>query len=71
MTYYPTLDEDIARAKHIVERGRDRADGAYDSLRGIETVRGGTIYASDIYAAYKLLESFIEQIERLQAEGGQ
>jgi hypothetical protein len=68
MPYYDTIDEDLKRAKHILERGCDRADGASDSLRGIETVRGGTIFASDIYAAYKLLESFVEHITYLHQQ---
>lgn len=32
-----------------------------------EPVHVGTIYGGDVYAAYKLLESFVAEIERLQA----
>lgn len=45
MPYYDTIDEDLARAKRILDNG--------------------TIYGADIYAAYKLLESFVAEIERL------
>ena len=79
MPYYDTLDEDLARAKLILDKGKP--DFAHDpALHGLmqqldeagkDTVRrvvGGTIYGADIYAAYKLLESFVATIEQLQHE---
>jgi hypothetical protein len=66
MTYYDTIEEDLARAKAILEEGMpDEA-----SLAGLPSeVRdlGGTIFGKDVHAAYKLLESFVEEIERLRA----
>jgi hypothetical protein len=50
MTYYPTLAEDLQRAKEIL----DRTEGA--------------LFGADTYAVYKLLESFVEAIEQLQAD---
>jgi hypothetical protein len=52
VTYYPTIEEDLARAKAILAQGKpDEA-----SLRALPaTIRndiGGTIYGGDIYAAY-------------------
>jgi hypothetical protein len=61
MTYYPTIEEDLARAKEILDR----------SARDITTFAntgGETLYSNDIYAAYKLLESFVDEIERLHVE---
>src|SRR5215510_12535626 len=49
MTYYPTLDEDLARAKVILAEGTDGDESIY---------RG-----KNIHAAYKLLESFVAEIE--------
>lgn len=69
MTYYDTLTEDLARAKEILARGKaesdDRLDQIFPQLDIRERVKalGGTIYGEDIYAAYKLLESFVEAIE--------
>jgi hypothetical protein len=67
MTYYPTLDEDLARAKEILAKGK--ADDGSITVAG-HLLRGssGTIYGGDIYAAYKLLESFVVEIERLRAD---
>lgn len=67
MSYYPTLAEDLARAKQILAEG-----AAANELEGLNvptiiSLSGGTIYGKDIYAAYKLLESFVEAIEQLQA----
>ena len=60
MSYYPTLAEDVARAKEILAKGR----GVRGWLAGIHG--GGTIYGADTYAAYKLLESFVAEIEQLR-----
>ena len=65
MTYYDTIEEDLKRAKDILERGKAEPPG----LSMPEHVSfGGTIYGADIYAAYKLLESFVERIERREAD---
>jgi len=69
MTYYPTLAEDLARAKEILKEGKvhegDLEFGGFPYVKDAPIV-GATIYGKDIYAAYKLLESFVEQVERLQ-----
>jgi hypothetical protein len=60
MSYYPTLTEDVKRAKAILDRGKAEPPG----LPMPEHVHfGGTILGADTYAAYKLLESFVEAIE--------
>jgi hypothetical protein len=65
MPYYDTLEEDLTRAKQILEKGRP------DDMPMPEwwqrKVLGGTIFGADIFAAYKLLESFVAEIERLQS----
>lgn len=58
MPYYPTLAEDLARAKEILAKGLNNFDVGLPDI-----VQGGTIYGADTYAAYKLLESFVEEIE--------
>jgi hypothetical protein len=72
MSYYKTIDEDLARAKQILLNGRadpEDLERLFPNLEIRAVVRrclGGTIYATDTYAAYKLLESFVEEIERLR-----
>lgn len=79
MPYYDTLEKDITRAKEILERGRTNIfDGLTpEAARTLQVITegatgrqiaGGTIYGADTYAAYKLLESFVAEIERLNAE---
>jgi transcriptional regulator NrdR family protein len=68
MPYYDTLAEDVARAKQILAKGQpaewEKAQFAPDVLEALrKTDRGGIIYGADTYAAYKLLESFVEAIE--------
>lgn len=74
MTYYESIAEDLKRAKEILERGKVGIDGE-DAVflspalqERMKQVTGGTIYGADIYAAYKLLESFVMEIERLHLE---
>ena len=55
MPYYPTIEEDLARAKEILAKGQSAAGD-------------GAIVGADTYAAYKLLESFVEQVEKLSAD---
>jgi hypothetical protein len=62
MPYYDTLSEDIARAKEILAKGRTEFH-----VPGWPRVSGGTIYGADTYAAYRLLESFVEALEHLQS----
>jgi hypothetical protein len=65
VSYYPTLAEDVARAKEILARGKPTPSdlaGLDKSILGF-AADGGTIYGMDTYAAYKLLESFVEAIE--------
>lgn len=65
MSYYPTLAEDVARAKAILAKGRADSDPDLPpAVRGwLMDHGGGTIYGADIYAAYRLLQSFVEAIE--------
>lgn len=55
MPYYDTIEEDLARAKAILAKG--------EAAHGRDVA--GTIYGGDIYAASKLLESFVTEIERV------
>ena len=72
MPYYPTLEEDVARAKEILAKGQpstwEKANFTPDVVEALRQVGGGTIYGGDVYAAYKLLESFVQAIEQLQAQ---
>ena len=75
--YYPTLARDVARAKEILAEGKahepgcpaiadDESDDEHLDDAGrcaCLAATGGTIYGKDTYAAYKLLESFVEAIE--------
>jgi hypothetical protein len=63
--YYPTIEEDLQRAKEILERGKAEPPDQHETQHAST---GGTIYGGDIYAAFKLLESFVAEIERLQGE---
>lgn len=81
MPYYPTLAEDVARAKEILAKGK--ADALPPNVKRCRHCKqlttgtigkppcdhdiypevSGTIYGADIYAAYRLLQSFVEAIE--------
>jgi hypothetical protein len=68
MPYYDTIDEDLARAREILAKGKPAHDEvAYlpEPLRAA-ALTSGTIYGADVYASYKLLESFVAEIERLR-----
>lgn len=72
MPYYDTIEEDLARAKEILAKGKadvkefHRYTGLTPELsERAMALCGGAIYGADIYAAYKLLESFVAEIERL------
>lgn len=66
MSYYDTLEEDLERAKTILKEGKapepDPNSPLYDFMRRADGC--GTIYGKDIYAAYKILESFVDKIEK-------
>jgi hypothetical protein len=63
MPYYDTIEEDLIRAKRILDKGKPEIDPQSPTY-GFAT--GGTIYGADTFAAYKLLESFVAEIERYQ-----
>jgi hypothetical protein len=69
MTYYPTIEEDLARAKKILETGKPDHDNSLLPPE-YQELAGGVIYGQDTYAAYKLLESFVAEIERMRAREG-
>lgn len=62
MPYYPTLREDVERAKEILAEGRVEPP---DLPLPEHVAFSGTIHGKDTYAAYKLLESFVETLEAL------
>jgi hypothetical protein len=66
MPYYDTIEEDLARAKAILAEGRSEQLLNPMDRECSPTVVNCTIYGKDIYAAYKLLESFVQEIERLR-----
>jgi hypothetical protein len=74
MPYYDSIEEDLIRAKEILAKGKPSHDEvAYlpAALRASALGNGGAIYGADIYAAYKLLESLVAEIERLKAAIGE
>lgn len=65
MPYYDTIEEDLKRAKEILDKGRvtrDLIESLPEAARAAARM-GGTIYGADVYAAYMLLESFVQEIE--------
>lgn len=69
MPYYDTIEEDLARAKQILKDGKTTVpDNVFDEEIAALVFNngGGAIYGKDNYAAYKLLESFVVEIERLR-----
>lgn len=71
MPYYDTIDEDLARAKQILDKGKGERLLNPADRECSPVIVGGTIYGADIYAAYKLLESFVAEIGRLEREVAQ
>ena len=79
MPYYDTIEADLRRAKEILAKGDHRAELEHELTDGglrhfedaskneLRKTRSGAISGADIYAAYKLLESFVAEIERLRA----
>lgn len=75
MPYYPTIAEDLKAAEEILKRGDARREFVQDfpavtnaDRDALMKLAGGTIYGADTYAAYKLLESFVKEIPRLNEE---
>jgi hypothetical protein len=77
MSYYDTIDDDIKRAKEILAKGEGSGCAAYrpdhngecqtcDEPADAHGDVSSAIMGADIYAAYKLLESFVAEIERLR-----
>lgn len=73
MSYYATIEEDVVRAKAILGRGKTDAEkqleGVFpdaDLRKKVLAVVGGSIPAADNYAAYQLLASLSEEVERLR-----
>lgn len=66
MSYYDTIDEDLKRAREILERGK--AEPPHLPMPDHVAFFGGTIYGGDLSAAYMLLDSFVKEIERLQED---
>lgn len=67
MSYYDTIEEDLKRAKQILVDGKNDMDpdtGIFNGAGRLLVAGGGTIYGKDLHAAYKLLESFVAEIER-------
>lgn len=71
MPYYRTIEEDLERAKQILREGKADAEAEIaehfddDQTKAIlANADAGTIYGKDTYAAYKLLESFVDKIEK-------
>jgi hypothetical protein len=65
MPYYPTIDEDLTRAKAILAHGKEEIPVSMGDILVSEVVM---IVGADNYAAYKLLESFVEHIEHLRTQ---
>jgi len=66
MSYYPTLEEDVTRAKEILAKGREELPEELARLEErlhTKRTQGGTIWGADVYAAYQLLASFVAAIE--------
>jgi len=62
VSYYSTLDEDLARAKAILAKGKEELPPDCN----LAVTELTMILPTDSYAAYKLLESFVAEIERLR-----
>jgi hypothetical protein len=78
MPYYETIEEDLVRAKQILADGKAALEEQFDRTllpqddvrQRLSALQGGTIYGKDLFAAYKLLESFVAEIERMKRENG-
>ena len=73
MLYYDTLEEDLARAKAILADGKltiADLEATPAPIRDRLIAMSGTITVANTYAAYKLLASFVAEIERERASWG-
>lgn len=75
MPYYNTLAEDLERAEAILREGKlsladlvEQMPVLSPELQQQMIDQSGTIYGKDIYAAYKLLESFVAELKPRVAE---
>jgi hypothetical protein len=71
MPYYDTIEEDLIRAKQLLAKGKASEEdmpASWDPRLRQVALQSGTIYGGDVYAAYKLLESLVEEVERLRAD---
>lgn len=75
MPYYATVEEDLTRAREILEKGKLKVEDLQHEFitlspamlqRMVDT--SGHIYGGDNFAAYKLLESLVAEVERSQSE---
>lgn len=70
MPYHRTLREDVDHAREILAKGKAAHDEvAYlsEELRAA-ALPYGAIYGKDVYAAYQLLQSFVEVIEAVDVK---
>ena len=71
MPYYPSIEEDLSRAKEILAKATptawEDANFTPEVIEALRKANHGHISGGDTYAAYKLLESFVAEIERLRA----
>lgn len=63
MSYYETLTEDLQRAKELLALGVDHFHAGDQPVK----VVNNAVYGADTYDAYKLIESFVTQIEKDEA----
>lgn len=69
MSYYDSIEQDLERAKTILTEGklrRDELEIVPAQLVEQMIAQSGTIYGKDTHAAYKLLESFVAEIETMR-----
>ena len=70
MSYEDTIADDLKRAKEILAKGKmteKDAEAFPDVIRKKVIETSGNICGADIYPAYRLLESLVKEVERLQS----
>jgi hypothetical protein len=60
-----TIDEDLACAKEMLTKERE------DATAGTPLSTLPVIFGADLYVAFRLLESFVAEIERLRTDNAQ
>ena len=72
MSYYPTLREDVERAKEILAKAQptawEEANFTPEVIEALRKANTGHIAGGDIYDAYMLLASFVEVIETVDVK---